>query len=119
MEFKEFAKQFARMARECEHEDNPFNNEADSDYVEDWLVWAINHPDEAEDFVSTWVKENPELIYPMFMDVMEDMLSNHPELNDLTLNEVMRQRVPQDVAVRYGIAPLNDCGLSKYVSEWR
>ena len=114
MEFKEFCSNFNRMVDECEEQDNPFVEASQSEYVEDWLTWTLNNPEEAEDFVATWTKHNPAPVYPTFLEMLEDMTSAYHELRKTNINDLMHQRIPQEVAEKYGIAPLNLCNITKY-----
>lgn len=120
MTFKEFCKGFNRMFDECPNADNPFVDAANSDYAEDWLAWAImQHPDEAEDYVATWVKNNPEPIYPTFGEYLRDMANHDVGMSKVPLKELLDMPIPDAVAEKYKVAPLNPCGVSKYASEWR
>lgn len=119
MTFKEFCKDFNRMCNECPDEDNPFINAAKSGYTEDWLSWTMTHSDEAEDYVATWVKNNPEPIYPTFGEYLRDMANHDISMSKVPLNELLDMPIPDAVADKYKVAPLNPCGVSKYASEWR
>ena len=118
MEFKEFCEGFNRMCRECRVEDNPFAESSDSDYAEDWLIWATDNYEEAEDYVATWVKENPAPIYPTFGEYLRDMACHDETSAKVPSHELLDMPIPRKVAEYYNIVPLNACGLTKYTSEW-
>ena len=117
MEFKEFCKQFARMDKSLTS--NPFKDATDSEYIEDWLVWSIENPQDAENFMKQWVKENPEPVYPTFGDYLLDMASHNKETKHIPLTELLNYHIPDTIAKQYQIAPLNLCDIDKYTSEWR
>lgn len=118
MEFKEFCKQFLRMTSKVDLNKCEFTKLTHSEYPEDWLLWATDNVEKAEEIVKRWVKDNPEPVYPTFWEVTEMLIGNHKELLDKDYDELMNERVPQDTAEQYGIAPLNLCNVNKYVSEW-
>lgn len=118
MEFKEFCSNFNRMAKECEKDDNPFVEAADSNYVEDWLMWAMNNMIEAEDFVATWTKEHPVPIYPTFGEYLRDMANHSKELVQTPLSVLLDTPIPESIAEKYKVAPLNLCEIKKYASDW-
>lgn len=118
MEFQKFCKDFNRMCKECDDEDNPFRDAAESDFVEDWLIWAMNNPDEAEDYVNIWARNNPEPVYPTFGDYLRTMAGYDHNLDKIPLSELLNVEIPKDIAERYEVVPLNPCGVQKYVSDW-
>lgn len=118
MEFKEFCSNFNRMVKECDDDDNPFIEAAYSDYVEDWIYWALSNAADAEDFVATWTKEHPEPIYPTFGEYLRDMANHDNALSKLPLNELLDTPMPEKVAEQYKVVPLNLHGMRKYVSDW-
>ena len=118
MEFKEFCSNFNRMISECSDEDNPFVDAVNSNYIEDWATWSLNHPIQAEDFVATWTKEHPEPIYPTFGEYLRDMANHDNALSKLPLTELLDTPMPEKVAEQYKVVPLNLHGMRKYVSDW-
>lgn len=119
MNFKEFCKGLNRMFDECPDEDNPFIDVAHSEYTEDWIAWAIAHPDEAEGFVTTWVKEHPAPIYPTFGEYLSSMAAHDPSLNKISLQKLLDTPITERIADYYHITPLNLCGVNKYAqSDW-
>ena len=118
MEFKEFCNNFNRMYDECPDEDNPFIDAANSNYVEDWATWSLNHPIQAEDFVATWTKEHPEPIYPTFGEYLRDMANHSQELVQTPLSVLLNIPIPESIAEKYKVAPLNLCEIKKYASDW-
>lgn len=118
MEFKEFCKGFNRMIDDCPDKDNPFIDAANSVYVEDWLAWSLEHVDEAEDFVATWAKEHPEPIYPTFGEYLRDMANHSNEMAKIPMTELLDTPIPESIAEKYKVAPLNLCDIKKYASDW-
>lgn len=82
--------------------------------------------DEFEDIVMTWSKENPPEVYPTLDDIFTDIINFYD--TKLTTRDVQlfydiygNKQIPKELAEKYGILPINMCGLNKYVdeSEWR
>lgn len=117
MEFKEFGRNFIRMVYEC-GDDNPFIEAADSKYPEDWLMWAMNNLMEAEDFVAAWTKEHPAPIYPTFGEYLRDMANHSNEMAKIPIGELLDTPIPESIAEKYKVAPLNLCEIKKYASDW-
>ena len=120
MEFQKFIRTFNRMDNMCIMTDkpNPFEEITSSSYMEDWLTWICDNPAAAEKIIEDWLKEHPEPIYPTFFEVIQDMISENPELRDVKISDLMHYRVPDNAAERWGITPINEGGLEKYVKEW-
>lgn len=120
MEFKEFVKGFNRMEeyyRTNGAEVNPFENATESEYIDDWAMWSVNHPDKAERFVESWVERHPEPIYPTFLDIVNELIGNHTELRGINISDLMHLRVPEDTAAAFGITPIQS---EKYIrSDWQ
>ena len=82
--------------------------------------------DEFEDIVMTWSKENPPEIYPTLEDIFTDIINFYD--TNLTTRDIQlfydiygNKQIPKELAEKFGILPINMCGLNKYVdeSEWR
>ena len=83
--------------------------------------------DEFEDIVMTWSKENPPEVYPTLDDIFTDIINFYD--TKLTTRDIQlfydiygNKQIPKELAEKYGILPINMCGLNKYVdeeSEWR
>ena len=79
-----------------------------------------------EKIVMDWSKTHPRPKYPRFIDILDDMIqiAGNKDWKNLSLNELLMQEIPQNVAEDYGIAPLNLCDINKYCdedleSDWR
>ena len=81
-------------------------------------------PEKVDEIVSQWQPD----IYPTILELLHLIAMHMPKREDgkdwrnIPLNELVRQRLPRDVAEEWGIIPINECGLTKYVgaeSEWR
>ena len=79
-----------------------------------------------EDIVMTWSKENPPEIYPTLNDVLTSIINFYStKLNtnniQLFFDLYKDKQIPKELAEKFGILPINMCGLNKYVedSEWR
>lgn len=84
-------------------------------------------PEKVEEIVSKWQPD----IYPTLLELLHHVAMRMPKREDgkdwrnIPLNELVRQRLPRSVAEEWGIIPINECGLTKYVeedemeSEWR
>jgi len=82
--------------------------------------------DEFENIVMTWSKENPPEVYPTLDDIFTDIINFYD--TNLTTRDVQlfydiygKKQIPKELAEKFGILPINMCGLNKYVdeSEWR
>jgi hypothetical protein len=88
---------------------------------------TADHLDEVEKALIEWDKEHPEKIYPTILEVLRYIAMHIQNGTNLPLNELVKLRMPEEVAKEFGIVPINECGLSKYVledeeevkSEWR
>ncbi len=122
MEFKKFCEEFMRMADTYKNreDDCPFaqRDAADSPYVEDWCSWAIQHPDEAQELLTEWTTNNPLPIYPTFLDIVQDLISEHPELRDVAISDLMHLEVPKEAAERWHLVPVNAGHITSYVKDW-
>ena len=81
--------------------------------LEEWLSSKENRQ-RFKDIVEKWSKEHPKQTYPRFIDVFDDMV-RMAGFQNMVWMEVMKQEVPQNVANRYNIAPLD----IEVESEWR
>lgn len=80
--------------------------------------------DEFEDIVMTWSKENPPEIYPTLNEVILNLIhfyNPHYSTIEGGLRDFGNTPISKELAERFGILPINMCGLTKYVeeSEWR
>lgn len=87
---------------------------------------AIENLDKVEDILTKWAAENPKKIYPTVLDILRYIGNHIPGGRDMPLNELVKYQIPEEVANEFGIMPINECGLTKYVtddeeveSEWR
>lgn len=86
------------------------------------------NPQKVEEIVMNWKPAN---IYPTIFELIQYMAGYLPARKDgkhwyeVPLNELTRNRIPEEIAKKFGIMPINACGLNKYVdddemeSEWR
>ena len=124
-EFKKVMEEYRRMCDSfgedcdkcplCGIEDIPLCNPTDNLDLEDF-----------EEAVMTWSKENPPEIYPTLEDIFADIINFYD--TKLTTRDIQlfydiygNKQIPKELAEKYGILPINMCGLNKYVdeSEWR
>ena len=70
-------------------------------------------------------KENPPEIYPTLDNIFTDIINFYD--TKLTTRDVQlfydiygKKQIPKELAEKYGILPINMCGLTKYTeeSEW-
>ena len=120
MEFRELIKEFDRMCAHYEDpKENPFFKET---LCEDWEEWYMNgayEPEKFEEIVMKWVQKHPRPIYPTFRELIRSMIGVNDERE---IEEVLDSRIPDEAAEKFGIVPINECGLNKYTdesSEWR
>ena len=121
MEFQKVADTLKRMwdyERETD-EDTPLTKECQSSYWEDWCAWACSNVEKVEEMCKDWEKEHPAPIYPTFGEYLRDMANHAHAYVGVPLEEIMDLHIPPEIAKLYEIAPLNLCGINKYVSEWR
>lgn len=120
MEFQKFIQTFNRIDNYCimKNKPNPFEDLANSSYEEDWWIWICDNPEHAEEIVTEWLKNHPEPQYPTFLEVIQDLISEHPELKQVNINDLMCYNVPPEGAERWGIAPINLEDINEYVKEW-
>lgn len=122
MEFKEFCEGFMRMASAYRgrSDDCPFaqRDNTNSPYAEDWCSWAIQYPDEAEALLTEWINNNPLPVYPTFLDVVQDLISEHPELKDVAISDLLHMEVPKEAAERWNMVPINAGHIASYVKDW-
>lgn len=74
---------------------------------------------EYEDIVMEFSRNYPRPIYPTYRELIRSMLGENDEHE---IENILDKRIPEDTAKKFGIVPINECGLSKYVdesSEWR
>ena len=95
--------------------------------LEGWLEFGFENPERFQEIVKAWSDANPRPIYPSFRELIQYMcdISGRPDLyTKLPAAELLDAEVPPQAAEQYGLMPLNECGLTKYVegdmeSEWR
>lgn len=87
----------------------------------------FKEPEKVEEIVSKWQPD----IYPTLLEIVHHIAAHLPPREDgkswlnVPIREVLNQRLPRDIAEDWGIMPINECGLTKYVeedeigSEWR
>lgn len=114
MEFHFVIEEFNRMCSSISNcqKDCPFNERCKNDEIYDMI---IENPEEFEDFVMTWSKEHPKPIYPTYGEVLNAMLEceNHQAIH--MDPEIFNKRISEEVAKKFNIMPINECGLTKYV----
>lgn len=81
--------------------------------------------DQVEDELTAWAATHPKKIYPTILELLRYIAKFIPNGTNMPLNELVKLRLPEDVAEEFGIVPINECGLNKYdddeevESEWR
>lgn len=126
MEFQNVMREYHRMCEWCKKHQEP-NPVLKDCYLDEWFNYKKDM-EEFEQIVMDWAKAHPRPKYPRFIDVFDNMISiaakEHPTWKTTPMAKVMQEEIPAEVAEEYGIAPLNLCGINKYVdeemnSEWR
>ena len=126
MEFQFVMKEFSRMCKWCldNCKPNPIYDNSSITCLEDWFDDEESIK-KFEETIMSWSNEHPRPKYPRFIDVLDNMikLSGKPEWHNMSLQKILMEEIPENVAVEYGIAPINLCGIEKYNeeidSEWR
>jgi len=116
-EFKKVMEEYRRMC-------DSFSEQCDECPL---LEYCSPEAEDFEDIVMTWSKENPPEVYPTLDDIFADILNFYD--TKLTTRDIQlfydiygNKQIPKELAEKYGILPINMCGLNKYVdeeSEWR
>ena len=85
------------------------------------------NPKKVEEIVMNWQPN----IYPTILELIRHIAEYLPAREDgkhwydIPLSELVLNRIPEEVAKKFDIMPINACGLNKYVdddemeSEWR
>ena len=85
------------------------------------------NPKKAEEIIMNWQPN----IYPTILELIRYIAEYLPAREDnkrwydIPLNELVHNRIPEEIAEKFNIMPINACGLNKYVdddemeSEWR
>ena len=85
------------------------------------------NPKKVEEIVMRWQPN----IYPTILELIRYIAEYLPAREDgkrwydVPLSELVHNRLPEEVAKKFAIMPINACGLNKYVeeddigSEWR
>lgn len=120
MELKKLVEEFNRMvdfyddSTEC-----PFYEETGYTDWEDWWIFGSENPEKFEQIIQDFVKEHPAPIYPTILELLRYIaLSLGSEYTNMPLNELVKLRLPQEIAEEWGILPINECGLTKHVDEY-
>lgn len=114
MEFHFVIKEFNRMCGliyNCQ-KDCPFYEKCKDDEICDMI---IENPEEFEDFVMTWSKKNPKPVYPTYGEVLNAMLALEDHQPIHMDSEIFNKEISEEVAKKFNIMPINECGLTKYV----
>lgn len=119
----EFQKVILEAARLCDHYFNE-NGGCDNCPLEMFHCDNIfrldeNELAEYEDIVMEFSRNYPRPIYPTYRELIRSMLGENDEHE---IENILDKRIPENTAKKFGIVPINECGLSKYVdgsSEWR
>ena len=85
------------------------------------------NPKRVEEIVMNWQPN----VYPTILELIRYAAECLPAREDgkrwydVPLGELVHNRIPEEVAKKFGIMPINACGINKYVeeddigSEWR
>ena len=118
----EFKNVILEAARLCDHYFNEKGG-CDSCPLEDLHcdnIFRLNENElvEYEDIVIGFSRNHPQPIYPTYRELIRSMLGANDEHE---IEDILDKRIPEDAAKKFGIVPINECGLTKYVegSEWR
>lgn len=119
MDFVTAVKEFDRMSTyydECP-EECPLSDLAKGFEWEDWWMEAAYNPVEWVAKVEDWAKKHPRPIYPTFSEVVNSMCSMDGMRVPANWSEIADKPIPEIAAKRFGIIPINECGLQKYSDE--
>lgn len=85
------------------------------------------NPKKTEEIIMNWQPN----IYPTILELIRYIAEYLPTREDnkrwydIPLSELVHNRIPEEIAKKFDIMPINACGLNKYIdnnemeSEWR
>lgn len=114
MEFHFVIDEFNRMCnsiRDCQKH-CPFYERCK---VNDTEYFVFSNPEEFEKLVVAWSKEHPKPIYPTYGEVINAMLGFEDHQAIHMDPEIFNKEISEEVAKKFNIMPINECGLTKYV----
>lgn len=120
-DFADVMRKINKMCNYYEHTcpDCPFRGDCDH------LIFQ--EPEKVDEVVAKWQPD----IYPTILELVHHIATHLRPREDekswfkVPVEEILRQRLPRKLANDWNIAPINECGLTKYVeddemeSEWR
>ena len=111
-EFQEVMKQFERMCRHFQRKgDCPMGCPMNGVNISQCRKIAFEQPYVTEKTVMAWAAENPEMVYPTWIQYFNKIAMDNGRKPFLTDNELLyaiNSTIPSDVAQKLGIEPKED-----------
>ena len=122
----EFVKVINKAKEICDYYYNDTDGCGNCPLGEKYCFDFPKEPKEIEETILSWEKK----IYPTILELIRYIAQELPleegqRWYDIPLNELVSYRIPEKIAKEFGIMPINENGLTKYIdeedlkSEWR
>lgn len=108
-EFSEIVRQFRRMCKDgcakCLLKNKQYNSYNCREY-------AYENPAMFEQIVMEWAKENPEPVYPTWIEWLREMkiIESGVSLVPMSVNDSIYAQIPADIAKKLGLKPKEHSG---------
>ena len=89
-----------------EGERSPFYDVVQEDTWEEWILYCSEEPDDGEARLLKWDRENPEVHYPTFREIMQYM-ADVGNFKYEKIEDVLDEEVPAAAAKEFGIVPVH------------